>query len=550
MRAFKRASTMLGLTGIASAAMLIPGLAPGSSSGEAVANGGLLSFVASYQADADFDATGAEIVAYANGRMFVVNGDRGVIEVVSLANPANPTWLFDIDVSPWGPDVTSVDVYKDGRIVAAIPAGEEETDARANNGKVVFFSSDGTPRAVVEVGALPDMVTYTPNGRYVLVANEGEPTQDYSHDPEGSVSIINVNDAISGKAGAVKTARFTDFNVGGSRHNELPASVRIFGPGATVAQDLEPEYITVDADGRKAYVTLQENNAVAVIDVQKAKVDSIFALGYKDYSLPGNAFDASDRDPQGNPTYNPQNWPVRGLYMPDGIANYTVKGRTYFVTANEGDAREYEAYAEVNRLRDATGNSGIPLCADIFPNASSLRDNANLGRLNITTASGVRTSGANSPCYESINAFGARSFSIWKSSGQQVYDSANEFEEVTHDVYGQMMNSNHVENTAQGRSDDKGPEPEGVAIGQVGAKFYAFVGLERMGGVMVYDVSNPEAPFFVQYINNRDITANPPGQDLGAEGVRFVPKLESPTGRPLVLVANEVSGTVSIFQVN
>ena len=537
------AAAGLGVLAIGAATLLLPTT---TNSNAAVASGHApqLSVITSYKTDSAWDATGAEIVVYDAGRMYVANGDRGVVEVVDISDPANPQFLFDLDTAPFGADVTSVAVHK-GLVVAVVPA-EPKTDP----GKAVFFNKNGTFLASVEVGALPDMVTFTPNGNWVLVANEGEPNDGYDIDPEGSVSIIRVPlTLLAAKLNraplpfAVRHVTFEAFNEGGPRHNELPDDIRIFGPNATVAQDLEPEYIAVSHNNRKAYVSLQENNAVAVIDVQRARVDSIFALGFKDHSLPGNEFDASDRDDAINIT----NWPVLGIYMPDSLAAYHVRGKTYLVTANEGDAREYDGYSEVSRLRALTGD--VPLCPDVFPDAATLRDNTNLGRLNVTTANGLRSEGPNAPCYEEIYAYGARSFSIWTTDGTQLFDSGSQFENIIADVNPDFFNSNHSENNFEGRSDDKGPEPEGVITAQVKGRWYAFIGLERVGGVMVYDITNPAAPEFIQYINNRDFTAEPEtGPDTGPEGLVFVDAKKSPNGKALLLVANEVSGTVSIFQ--
>lgn len=114
---------------------------------------------------------------------------------------------------------------------------------------------------IVEVGYLPDMLIFTPDGRRILVANEGERVG--IADPEGSVSIIDVGRGIE-KAN-VKTVSFRSYN---DRRAELLAEgVRIFPDAATVAQDFEPEYISVSADGKTAWVTLQENNSIAILQI-------------------------------------------------------------------------------------------------------------------------------------------------------------------------------------------------------------------------------------------------------------------------------------------
>jgi hypothetical protein len=494
-----------------------------------------------------FDQSAAEIVAHDPGtqRLFVVNAQSGNVDVLDVRAPSVPSLLFSIDL---GGVVNSVAVHK-GLVAAAV-----EANPKTDMGKVVFFDADGRIFAQVEVGALPDMVTFTPDGKRVLVANEGEPSDDYSIDPEGSVSIIDLPRDIRRLTQAnVRTAGFTRFN-----DAKLEPSIRIFGPFATVAQDLEPEYITVSKDSRTAWVALQENNAIAVLDVQAGKFTALRGLGFKDHLLAGNELDVSDRDEVINIT----NWPVYGIYQPDAIASYLYRGRNYIVTANEGDARAYAGFEEEARFRALSGET--PVCADAprflefyasnemgITDLSQLRDNANMGRLTVTSVDGLRADGA---CYEAIYAFGARSFSIWNADLEQVWDSGAEFEHITAARYPDNFNSNHRENSFETRSDDKGPEPEGVTVAKLWGRTYAFIGLERIGGVMIYDISNPYAPVFVEYLNNRDFDAlpgMPEAGDLGAEGLTVIEASNSPIpGVPLLVVANEVSGTTTIFRIN
>jgi hypothetical protein len=501
-----------------------------------------------------FDESAAEIVAHdpKTQRLFVVNAQTDAIDVLDVLNPASPNKLFSIDL---GGTVNSVAVFKGLAAVAV------EAALKTDPGKVVFFdaASDSEEAAKgfaveVEVGALPDMLVFTPDGKRVLVANEGEPNDAYTIDPEGSVSIIDLpNDIRKLTQDNVRTASFEKFN-----DAELDPSIRIFGPNATVAQDLEPEYITVSKDGKTAWVVLQENNAIAVLDIDSGEFTALRGLGLKDHLLPGNELDVSDRDNKINIT----NWPVYGIYQPDAIASYDYQGRTYIVTANEGDARDYDGYSEESRFRALSG--AVPVCSDserfntFYANndmgitkLSELGDNANMGRLTVTTATGLSEDGS---CYEAIYAFGARSFAIYNDQIEQVWDSGSEFEHITAAGYPENFNSNHRENSFETRSDDKGPEPEGVTLAKLWGRDYAFIGLERIGGVMIYDISNPYAPQFVQYLNNRDFESEPgtpEAGDLGAEGLIVIEASKSPIpGVPLLVVANEVSGTTTIFRIN
>lgn len=444
--------------------------------------------------------------------------------------------------------VTSVDIH-DGVAVASLVA-EEKTDA----GRVVFFEEEGEVLATAPVGALPDMVTFSPDGELVLVANEGEPSDDYTVDPEGSVSVIKVRPVLglgrrAAGAGAdviraervvarvaVRTVTFGDFDEGRPRHDEVDEDIRIFGPGASVAQDLEPEYITVSGDSRTAWVTLQENNALARIDIGRVRVEALLPLGFKDHRLPGNALDASDRDGG----VNIASWPVLGMYQPDAVSSFEQGGQTFLVTANEGDARDYDGFSEEARVKD------LPLDPTVFPDAATLQEDPNLGRLKTTTATGDTDGDGD---FEEIYSYGARSFSIWTGGGAQVYDSGDDFEQITAATLPAHFNSENDENTFDTRSDDKGPEPEGVTVGEIDGRTYAFVALERVGGVMVYDVADPSAPVFQQYLIERDFGQDPPGPHAGPEGLAFVAANDSPTGVPLLLVSHEISGTVAVYTV-
>jgi hypothetical protein len=413
-----------------------------------------------------------------------------------------------------------------------------ENPNRQAPGQAVFFDTEGAFLSAVTVGALPDMITFTPDGQKVLVANEGEPSPDYSVDPEGSISIIDMFMGAAALTEAdVTTVGFTDFDQGGPRHDELDPRIRIFGPGATVAQDLEPEYKAVSDDSSTAWVTLQENNAVAVIDIESATVAALVALGFKNHSFPENALDPSDRD--GGINIAP--WPVLGIYQPDSIATFSAGGTTYLVTANEGDSREYSGFNEEARVADVT------LDPTIFPDAATLQLPANLGRLKMTRTLG---SEAGDGVYQEIYAFGARSFSIWTASGELVYDSGSELELRTTELVPQFFNSNGTVDTFDTRSDDKRPEPEAVVVGEVDGRPYAFVGLERTGGVLIYDVSDPTAPASAGYADNLRVDPQLGTlRDLAPEGLAFIQAEESPTGRPLLVTANEVSGTTSLYEI-
>lgn len=483
-----------------------------------------------------YDEGAAEIVAHdpETHRLFVVNGATSTIDILDASNPAEPTFLFAIDLAPWGDQANSVDVHN-GVVAAAVQA-----DVKTDNGKIVFFDAAGNYINDVPAGALPDMLTYTPNGEWLLAANEGEPNsygQPDSVDPEGSVTIVDLRSGI---------ANATSRNVGFSHLSgtALDASVRIFGPGASVAQDLEPEYIAVDHNSKTAWVTLQENNAIAILDIRSGEFTDVVGLGFKDHGDPANKLDASDQPTSGTPrgTINITNWPVRGMYLPDSIAAMKYKEETFLITANEGDAREYDGFEEEARV------STLPLAVDVFGDVATLKLNTNLGRLNVTSTMGNTDADSD---YEELYSFGGRSFSIWNSKGEQIFDSGDDIELLTADIFPNFFNASNTNNNRDSRSTSKGPEPEAVTVGKAYGRTYAFIGLERIGGILVYDVTDPYEPRFVQYINNRDFTAptnSAAAKDLGPEGIHFISEDESATGVPLIAVANEISGTTSIYE--
>ena len=492
-----------------------------------------------------FDEGAAEIVAHdaRNNRLFVINANDATVDVLDINDPSNPTLMDSISVSQFGDGINSVAVYKN-LVAVAVEVVDSIDDSIQKPGKVVFYDATSlTYINDVTVGALPDMVTFTPNGRYALVANEGEPNDDYSVDPEGSVSVIDLKQGVTNAT--VRTADFTAYN---GKEAELNAKgIRVFGPNASAAQDLEPEYITVSRNSRFAWVALQEANALAVIDIHKAKVVDLQPLGTKDHTLAENAFDASNRDTGINIT----TWPTKGMYMPDAISSYTYQGRTYIITANEGDSRDYDGFSEEERVKDLT------LDPAAFPDAATLQLDENLGRLKTTNVNG-NTDGDS--YFEEIYSYGTRSFSIWSARGKLVYDSGNDFETITAGAIPADFNSTNDDNDSfDSRSDDKGPEPEGIALGKIRGHTIAFIGLERVGGIMAYDISNPHKVKFLSYFNNRDFSvdaqlpddsSNPLAGDLGPEGLVFIPASKSPNGKPLVAVGNEVSGTTTIFQVD
>lgn len=476
-----------------------------------------------------FDAGATEIATYdaVTQRLFSVNGNTGNIDIINLSDPSAPALIQSIDLAPFGGKANSID-FKNGVLAAAV-----EGLIKTDNGKVLFFNANGQLLNQVTVGALPDMLTYTPNGSKVVVACEGEPNADYSIDPNGTIAIIDsVQNIASLSQSHVTLLDFSAYNA-----NRVPG-VRVFGPNASFAQDMEPEYVAVSRNGLKAWVTLQENNALAEVNLVTKRIVRVTPLGFKDHSIVGNGIDASDR----SGSVNIAQWPVKGMYQPDAAATYNYLGQTFIVTANEGDAREYSTFAEVGRV------NSIVLDTIAFPNWASLRTDAQLGRLNITKTLGDTDADGD---YDELYSFGARSFSIWNASGQLVYDSGDMLEQLTSSLFPTRFNASNSNNTFKNRSDDKGPEPEGLSVVKILGRTYLFLGLERIGGVMTFDITDPYAPVYVDYINTRDFAITPAAAypaDLGPEGLLFISAAESPNGKNLLLVSNEISGSIAVYE--
>lgn len=453
------------------------------------------------------DAAAAEISAYCEKtkRLFTVNNSgTNQIDVIDLADPTKPVKIGKIDLAVYEGASNSVSVY-DGKLAVAL----ESTTNKQGNGKVVIFNtSDYSLIKQVTVGALPDMITFSADGKYIMTANEGEPNTDYSQDPNGTISIIETSTY------AVTTLDFASFS---SQAAALAKDgFRISKFAKSFAQDIEPEYITISDDSKTAWVTLQENNGVAKVDLASKTITAIYPLGLKDYNTAENAIDVSDSDDK--IAFGP--WKVKGLYMPDAISHFSSNNVPYFVTANEGDAREYDAYTDIKRMKS------LKLDATVFPDAATLKLDANLGRLNLITDMGDTDGDGD---LDEMVSFGARSFSIWNgNTGKIVYDSKNDVDKKT----------NELGTYDDKRSDDKGSEPEAVVVTKMGNQNILFVGLERSDAFMTYDVTNPASPQYLQTVKTGD----------APEGLLFIPASKSPTKRSLVIVSSEGDGTIKIFQ--
>ena len=486
----------------------------------------------------------------------LVKDNEGVISATNLTSVIT----LPLNDNTQG-DANSIAIDENNNLLAVAMAAESTGD----EGQIAFYDISGDSPVFIKnvtVGFLPDMVTFTHDGAKAVVANEGEPSGDYSVDPEGSISIIDITNNV-----IADTAINIDFKAYNNKQTELEAQGVVFANpngrtingnliNTTVAMDLEPEYVSISKDNKYAYVSIQENNALAIVNLQDNSLE-LKGLGFKDWS--SLQLDASDKDGGVNFKSYPG---LYGMYQPDTISSFSWKGANFIVTANEGDAREYFfdtadeadciakggldydeddgclAYIDESRVEDLTLAANF----DYLNN-----DDDDIGRLKVTTIKGDTN---NDGQYESLYGYGARSFTIWDSNGLVVFDSGDDIARITASVHGESFNNNEDENNGDSRSDDKGAEPEALAIGKIDDRTFAFIGLERMGGIMAYDITNPYNVQFEDYFYNRGLIkgANITG-DLAPEGMVFVSAEQSATGNPLLIVGNEISGSIAVWEI-
>lgn len=507
-----------------------------------------LSPIGSYEAGV-MGKSAAEIVAYhaASQRILTVNAQSGKVDILDASDPTNPNKVASVSAGG-DKEINSVAVRPDGLAIAAV----QQADKTENGEALIFDAASGDELGRVPLGALPDNVHITKDGAYALTANEGEPSDEltadgteYAKDPEGTVSVISLPDGVA--APSVADVRTADFRAFDGPDAELDPSIRVFGPENhhnKPSLDFEPEYIS-SADG-KAYVTLQENNAIAVVDIASATVEKVLPAHIADHSV--IPLDPSNKDGEAKL----RTIPVHGLSMPDSIGAFQTNGQTYFATANEGDARDWGGYTDEVKLKELVEEGQVCDSVDL---PEGIEDKKYAGNLKLSNASGWNEEKG---CFDGLYSFGSRSFSIYDAEGNVVFDSGSDFEEITKEIEGLNFNADNEDPDFDDRSNNKGPEPEALTIGSVGDRTYAFIGMERVGGIFVYDVTDPAQAKFVTYTNNRDFTvdydednvaATSLAGDLGPEGLAFVSKEDSPTADALLIAGNEVSGTTTVFSV-
>ena len=479
--------------------------------------------------EANKDGGVAEIVSYSSkkGYAYVVNGQSGKLDIAKVKNGKLELYK-SVDVKTileaklenfaYG-DMTSVSVDDiNGRIAVAI-----QEEAYNKNGKLVVLDYEGNYITSYEAGVQPDMITFADNGNLILSANEGEPREGYkddmSNDPKGSVTIVDT------KTNTVTHAGFDNFTAEELLQNQVLLG-KVKNKTISPSTDLEPEYISVSPAQDKAYITLQEANAIAELDLHTKTITKVKGLGLKDLSKEENAIDLQE-DGQ----YGPKTYDALAAYMPDAISSYEYNGKTYLVIANEGDAREWgDDYCNEVRIKKKDN------LKDVYKDIEDARI------LDSDVTAGI-------PSDKPV-LFGGRSFAILDAENMSiVYDSNNDFEENTARFLPEQFNVSNDKIELENRTMKKGPEPESVTTAQIGKEMYAFIGIERTGGVMVYNVTNPKEAKFVNYMNSRDFSTDL-GEDNSPEGLTIIPAKDSDTKKPILLAACAVSGNLVSYSID
>lgn len=485
---------------------------------------------------ANADGGVAEIVTYNKDDkvFYVVTGVTQSIDLVKINSDGSTERKKRINIGDVlkGQDINVGDMtsvsYSDEKNLLAVAVQDKDYK---NNGHIVILDKEGNYKESFECGVQPDMVTFTKDGKYILSADEGEPREGYDNgiDPKGSVTIINVGD---------KSTNKVEFNI--NRDKALKKGI-LLKKDSNPAEDLEPEYIAISDDNKTAFISLQENNAIASIDIESGDINYVKGLGFIDHSLSGNEIDAV-RGKGDNAKIDIKRDNFFGTPMPDGIAFLSKDGKDYILTANEGDAREW------GKKKNKYENTKSKKFDEKANKKTEYLDND-------------KTDGLDE---NKIYLLGGRSFSIYDASDlTRVYNSGSDFEKITARIFPDFFNTSNDEDKGpdelDARSNKKGPEAENIAVLNIKDKTYAIVGLERISGIMIYDITDPSNPVYKDYFNNRIFIKSVNDKEeiglekrgnVGPEGLCAIEAKDSPTGKPIVLVANEVSGTVQVIEFN
>ena len=523
----------------------------------ALANGATVK-ITEISAIASGDGEGsAEIGTFhaASKRIFATNGVKNTIDIFDISDVANPKKVGSVSLSPYGNDVTSVAAGRD--VVVAVVNVADKFSATGvpttTNGKIVVFDTNGKVLSSPDVlGVLPDSVSFAPDGTTALVAIEGQPVcakddpataakedTDYSKasDPVGGVTVVDLTNPA---APVLRFAGFDKFTVKAMKAKGIAVSSVV----NDVSKDFEPEFVSA-VDNNYAFVTIQEANAIGKLNIRTATFENVTRAF--ESKLESVARDTSDRDAGAGPRNYKR---VVGASQPDAIAAFTAGAGQYYVTANEGDAREYTC------LNDDLRASGLKVDPRRFPDWKAWSANAALGRAKVNPTIGDLDGDGD---IDNIHLRGTNSMTIYRN-GSVIWDSGELLDQIQTQAFGvASINGSHslssdkstMNYVGQDRSDDKGSEPEGVAVGMVGDRRIAILGLERMSALAIFDITVPKKPVFQEWLQMLPAKATP-AKDVkhwSPEGIVFVPADKSPSGKALIITSYELSGSLSIHQI-
>ena len=491
----------------------------------------------------------------ASKRIFATNGVKNTIDIFDISDVANPKKVGSVSLSPYGNDVTSVAAGRD--VVVAVVNVADKFSATGvpttTNGKIVVFDTNGKVLSSPDVlGVLPDSVSFAPDGTTALVAIEGQPVcakddpataakedTDYSKasDPVGGVTVVDLSNPA---APVLRFAGFDQFSVTAMKAKGIAVSSVV----NNVSKDFEPEFVSA-VDNNYAFVTIQEANAIGKLNIRTATFESVTRAF--ESKLESVARDTSDRDAGAGPRNYKR---VVGASQPDAIAAFKSGAGQYYVTANEGDAREYTC------LNDDLRASALKVDPRRFPDWKAWSANAALGRAKVNPTQGDLDGDGD---IDIIHLRGTNSMTIYRN-GYPVWDSGELLDQIQTQAFGVAnINGSHslssdkstMNYVGQDRSDDKGAEPEGVAVGMVGDRRIAVLGLERMTALAIFDITDPKKPIFQEWLQMLPTKATP-AKDVkhwSPEGIVFVPADKSPSGKALIITSYELSGSLSIHQI-
>lgn len=466
---------------------------------------------------------------------YVANDDSGSIDMYDVSKMMpRAVKSYKVNV-PYKP--TSVSVCESRGLVAASLTNDAD---EAAPGRVLVMDRNLTVLRLVmrKECVLPDDVKWTADCKFLVAACEGE-----GADVPGGVMVADYRGPGGMWYRGVRFASFAPYD--GLVNILIQNGVRLV-ESMKPSVDLEPEYVATV--GHHAYVTVQENNAIAVVDLAEAAITELKPLGFINRFKPGFSLDTSDKDGR----VNLRNYRyLYGMPQPDTIKTYVAAdGKTYLIYANEGDAKDSEEY----RGKDLTDSEELGRKA--IPRLAYLTSVQNLlGRIKFSSKMGYNMT---SNTQEALYHFGARSFSIMAMDGTIVFDSGNWFARIMRRYYTKIFNANNfddddlsksMQNLFDSRSDDKGMEPESLDVMTTGkGDTFVFIGFERGSTIVVFNVTTPTRPTFVFSANNnptampiKDMFAMGKQGDMDPEGLFASMKLKK------LFVSGAVSNTLTMY---